>query len=292
MKKFLLSLAAVGLALVAAARTPAQDDNKPLLVLSLPSVEALIKDIGYLGGVAGREGIERTVEDALKERAGGLKGLDRAKPIGLAVTTDGAGVQFLGFVPASDADGLLALLPFGTEDAGDGVKRIVAPLPVTLNLKSKGGWLFLSNQASTLEKLPDDPIKLLDGIEKQYDIGVRVFMQNIPPAVKFVVNASIQAGMKRGLRKGADESEEDFARREEVVKTSIDSIIKTINELDKITLGWSVDAAAKKLVMEGAATAKAGSDTAKRYAAQGDLRSAFGGFWQDNAVFSARPPAR
>ena len=54
----------------------------PLLVLSLPSVDALLQDIAYLGTVSGREGLEKLVEDQIKGKAGGLKGLDRAKPIG------------------------------------------------------------------------------------------------------------------------------------------------------------------------------------------------------------------
>jgi hypothetical protein len=287
-KKSLLSLAAVGLALVAAARTPAQEDNKPLLVLSLPSVEALIKDIGYLGGVAGHEGIEMMVEDAIKTNVGGLKGLDRSKPIGLAVTTDGAGFQALAFLPASDAESLLALLPpeLTPEDAGDGLKKIGAgPLPVYL--KSSGGWLFASNEEAALAKPPADPLKLLDGMDKQYDLGLRVFMQNIPPLAKGVAIASIRTGVQKGLVRKPDESDEDFERREKIVKQQIDTIVKTINELEKVTIGWSVDATAKKLVMEIAATAVEGSDTAKRYAAQGDLRSAFGGFWRDDAVFAA-----
>jgi hypothetical protein len=110
-KKFLISLAAAGLTLIAAARAPAQEDSKPVLVLSLPSVDALIKDIGYLGKVAGLEAIPMKVEDAIKDNAGGLKGLDRAKPMGIAATTDGASFQFLAFLPASDAEALLALSP-------------------------------------------------------------------------------------------------------------------------------------------------------------------------------------
>jgi hypothetical protein len=290
-KKFLLSLAAVGLALVAAARAPAQEDNKPLLVLSLPSVESLIKDIGYLGTVAGREGLEKIVEDAITDHAGGLKGLDRRKPIGLAASTDGGvGFQVLGFVPTSDAESLLSLLPPGAapEDVGDGVKKIARLVGgKDAFLKSKGSWLYVSNEASSLAKLPDDPLKLLDGMDKQYDLGLRIFMQNIPPFFKGLAITGIQAGVKRGLARKPDESDEEFARREKLVKTQIDTIVKTINELDKITLGWSVDASAKKLVMEVTATATAGSDTAKRYAAQADVRSAFGGFWRDDAVFSA-----
>src|SRR2546427_333761 len=83
-----------------AAGAPAKEENKPLLVLSLPSVDALLKDIAYLGTVSGKEGLEKLVEDQIKGKAGGLKGLDRAKPIGLAATTDGASFQFLAFVPA------------------------------------------------------------------------------------------------------------------------------------------------------------------------------------------------
>ena len=99
MKKFLLSLAAVGLTLLAAARSPAQDDTKPIVVLSLPSADALLKNIAYLGAATGNAD-QKKVEDVIKE-AGGLKGLDRSKPIGLALTI-GTPVQFLGFMPVSD----------------------------------------------------------------------------------------------------------------------------------------------------------------------------------------------
>src|SRR5262249_40597355 len=168
-KKLLLSLAAVGMTLIAAARSPAQDENKPLLVLTLPSVDSILKNVGCVGALAGKEGLDKMVEQQIKEKAGGLKGLDRGKPIGIAATTDGASFQFLAFLPASDAESLLALSPLPAEDAGDGVKKIATPIGGGAFLKSKGAWLFASNDASSLAKLPDDPTKLLDGMDKQYD---------------------------------------------------------------------------------------------------------------------------
>jgi len=296
-KKFLFSLAALGLTLIAAAAAPAQDskagDNKPLLVMSLPSVDALMKDLEYLGKVTGAEALHMKFEDAIDMYAGGLKGLDRGKSIGLAATTDGANFQFLAFLPATDADALIALSPMPAEDVGDGLKKISTPFGRDIFLKTKGSWLLASNEASSLATVPADPAKLLDGMDKQYDLGVRIYMQNIPPAYKGMAVGAIRLGASQGMaRKKPGESEESYASRKKLVNQQIDALVKTINELDQITLGWSVDAPAKKLVMEISATAKEGSDTAKKYAEQKDLRSNFAGFWKDDAVFSALAAAK
>jgi hypothetical protein len=111
-------------------------------------------------------------------------------------------------------------------------------------------------------------------------------MQNVPADLKTTLGGFITEQAKASLKQGPSESPEDFARREAAVTAQAGALVKMLNELDQITLGWSVDAEAKKLVMDVSVTATAGSDTAKRYAEQADVRSAFGGFWRDDAVFS------
>ena len=85
---------------------------------------------------------------------------------------------------------------------------------LSLEVAARSQGLAGEDEASSLAKLPADPTKLLDGMDKQYDVGLRIFMQNIPPLYKGLALAGIQSGVKSSLKPKEDEAPEDFARRE------------------------------------------------------------------------------
>ena len=96
-KKILLSLLAVTLFAASSARCLAKEDNatdagnKPVAVLSIAGYDRLMSDIDFIGGLADNPDLGKNLEGMIKlfTQGQGLAGLDRKRPLGLTVTTDG-----------------------------------------------------------------------------------------------------------------------------------------------------------------------------------------------------------
>ena len=283
MKKTLISTLAATLMIVAAARAPAQE-TKPVAVVSLPSLGELMKDVAYLGGLADQPQAGAMAQMFAQQ----AEGLDKSKPMGIAVNSNDDGYTPILFIPVTDVDKLIASLPklgVQTEDAGDGVTKLTVVF-WSAYLKAKGGWAFVAQKAESLTKLPDNPLNWLGGLEKKYDVGMRVNLQNIPKEDRAEAIKAINFGVKAALRQNPDESDKDFALRKELVEKQVDTLIAMINDLDQVTMGWTIDIAAKQVVFEIAITALKDSKTAKQLAQNRNLRTDFSGFLQDDAVLS------
>ncbi len=99
MKKTFLS--AMAIALLLGARANAQDEMKPLIVVSLSNYQEMIDDLDFVGQVSGTPDMGKGLEGLLSlvTQGQGLVGLDKKKPWGLAASTDGVSFQILGFLP-------------------------------------------------------------------------------------------------------------------------------------------------------------------------------------------------
>src|SRR5262245_2110382 len=94
-----LALLAIALGTLAAAQPLANaQDIKPVVTVSVTSYDAIVKDAAYVGKVVGVEGLDKTIEGAVTKFAGGLDGLDKSKPMGFVLTTDGLSFSGMGFV--------------------------------------------------------------------------------------------------------------------------------------------------------------------------------------------------
>ena len=108
---------------------------KPVVVVSLAGYDELMSDVDFLGQVTGLPMLSATmVEQSLNmaTQNQGLKGLDKKKPWGGAVMTDGADFRFVVFAPVSDVKALVEAFagpPFGfsATDAGNGVVQVQGP---------------------------------------------------------------------------------------------------------------------------------------------------------------------
>lgn len=281
MKRSLVSALSVVVALAVAARTPAAE-QKPLVVVTFPSFDALMEDVKYVGTLSGTPELADMAKAAIFFTAGGLNGLDKANPIGMAVTTDGEATYFVGFVPVESLDKLLEsikpLMPVEPEDAGDGVKKIDAGFQ-TIYIKEKGKWAYISTDTGALDAAPDDPLSHIGELSKSYDIGARAYVQNLPQEwIDFAMGA-IEQGLDQGLVQMEGESDEAFEKRQEMAEAQLDMIKEMVGDLDQFTIGLSLDSAEKKAYLDFSITAKSGSKTAEEFAASyEDLTTAFGAF--------------
>lgn len=295
MKSILASLLALGLALAPAASSWAQQapvaQMKPILVVAFSGYDAFKDDLNFIGSLAGNPALADLLEQKLEAETGGqgLAGLDKTRPWGAAVRTDGLQIQPLALLPVDDLEklfGAVAGMIPDPEDAGDGVWEIAAG-PVSVFVKQQGKWALIGQTKESLRNLPEDPAKLLAPLASQYDLALRLSMQNIPPMFRQMAADQIRLGMILAIRPQDGEDDEQFAQRRKIVERQIEATITALSDLDELSIGLSIDGENRKAVVDLSSTAVVGSKTAELLAAVSTEKSAFSGFTLPGALISA-----
>ncbi|MGC4006017.1 MAG: hypothetical protein QM811_24010 [Pirellulales bacterium] len=274
------------LALLIGSVAVARAQGKPVFVVSVAGYDAVMADIDYLGAVVGQNRVNSAqIEGGFKLFTGG-KGpdmIDRKAPWGFAVLTAGSeDFHSLVFLPIKDFDGFLTVAGnFGNapSDEENGVKSMQFRGGPQVYFKPQNGFVYFSDKLAALKTLPADPVALLGGLPKDYDIGLRAHVQNVPTEQRKQWMGFIRQGMEQGLRRNQDEDENAFAMRKKLVESQMVQFEKAINELETLSVGLNIDGAAKNVALEAAVVAKPGSDIATHPS----TTSRFGGFMQADA---------
>ncbi len=299
MKKTVLSVLALALVLGTSVFAKAQDaekaEMKPVVVVSFAGYAELKRDLEYLGTVSGNPDMANNLEGLLMlfTQNQGLAGLDQDRPWGLALSLGDGGIAppaGLVFLPVSDLQkllGSLAALTGEPEDKGDGVWEIKKDAN-SVYVKESDGWAFLSQTAEGLGKLPADPLALLGGLEKKYDLAVQLNIQNIPQALRDMgadlLKRQVEAGLQQATENSDDETQAELQAK--VARAQLEMLAKAINELDQITLGWAIDSEGKRTLLDLNLTALEGSETAKQLALVTNSASKFAGFLLPDAMLN------
>jgi hypothetical protein len=286
-KKTVLSTLVVAL-LLGAVRAPAQE-VQPLVVVSFPSVQEVLKDIDYLGSLGGQQNLGQAIEGAMLIFAGGLRGVDRSKPCGLAVGFDGSDFPAVAFVPVTDFGQVIALVEQFTgekaRDGGNGVREISFGSNV-FYARSQNGWAYIARDAQHLQRFTGDPLKLLGDLAKQYDIAASVHVQSIPEPFRQLALAGLEQGVRDSLRQEEGESDEAFQQRKQLVEEQVQQLRTLLDELDQITLGLSIDRDQRKAFLDLSLTAKPDGDLAAEFATWSELTCSVAGFDMRGAIAS------
>lgn len=309
MKKIFLSALGVALLVTASARAVAQDEMKPLIVVSLANYQEMIDDLDFIGSVSGTPDMGKGLEGLLSliTQGQGLVGLDKTKPWGFAASTDGVTFQILGFLPIRELDKFLTAIggiAGEPEDVGDGAWKLELA-GQGLYLKQKGDWTFLSLGAEFLQDLPDDPVKLLAGLDKKYDFAVQVSVQNIPEIFRQLIIEQVKIGLEQGFEggipgldmiPGADalpnldalpqlsEDQQKLAR--ELARQQMDAIAEMMDDTELVTLGLKVDRESGKILGDLSMSVVPDSDAAKDLAKMSTGKTRYGGFIIPDAALS------
>ena len=283
------SIAALALVLILAARAQSQD-AKPIAVVSIASVNELMADANYLIGAAGQQGFAGLIPLIVDPQ---LNGIDRTKPIGAYVTMEGIqnpledlpGIVL--FVPVTDANAVIQTLQLlfsaQIEDTNNGLKKVDLGDAEPNYLKIQDGWLFGSNKAEQLADLPQDPGKLLDGLDESHDLGIRINVQNIPKAFRDLAVMQIKEGYQGAL--GALQDGNDATT--EIGNLGLENLETLIQDSNQMTFGMSIDKEKKNLSLDFSYTAVPGSALAKQMATASAAKTAFGGFRLPGAALTA-----
>lgn len=281
----------LSVALFCPAQQAAAQEAKPLVTLSFSGYDALMADIDYIGKLGGNAELAKGLENILTAttQGKGLEGLDKARPLGLVVlpkpdaTTPEARV--FAFLPVSDLNKLLSALEafqVETSDGPNGSKQLAIPNgPPGLFIKQIGNWAYLTNDPSDFDAAPADPVALLGGSEKKYDVALRLLAKNLPDEMRTALIQQVEMLFQFVTMQAPNEvSAAQF-------KQAVEQIKRLINETDTVTLGFVINDKAGKTYLDVEFTAKPGTELAQQMAQIKKAPSAYAGFYVPEATLTA-----
>ncbi len=262
---------------------------KVLAVVAGARYEKLIGDISFLGSLAGKPEAGQMVEGGLSlfTQGKGANAIDKSKPWGVIVQTDGAGFYPVGCLPIGKASDVLDVAKaYGAEikDGENGTKEMVMPNHRSLFVKAQNDMVYISIAASSLSRLPANPQELLTRMVGDYDLSAAVSVKNIPEGYRQFAMQAMQAGLQQGMKQLPGESDEDYAQRQRMAEGQIAQMTRMINEIDSIKFGWAVDSKQQRTYLDFTYQFMPGSKMAQQVAAYGQPRTNFAGFFQPNAA--------
>ena len=298
----LTAAALAALAGVAAAEPPA-----PAVVVQVKPVSRVLTDlkemIRQVGGPAMGNDMVKEFEGDLKRGLGdkGFEGLDVNRPIAVYVVLkekpeDAAAVVLLPATDEKELLGFLERIQIQTEAVKDkkGVYKLALPeelFPKASHLQfADGGWAYLTLNDGE----PTDPKNLVPVGELLKDAGPALVAAKVYPGrvpAKMAADALDQLDQTAGMIKGflaAGQGPEMKVLRTfleqgpKLVRRYAETALK---EVDEVGLTFTFDAAGGDTVTELTVAPKAGTPTAKAYAAVAPTTNRFAGVLGKNAAF-------
>lgn len=256
------------------------EDTKPVLVVSFPSYEKLMADIDFLGQLTGQPNRSQQIEALVQvfTQGQGLKGLDKTKPWGAALLSHGSELTPVAFLPVTNAKDLvdaLASVLGPAEDVG-GVLKVTPQSAPPMCIRESKGWAFLTKEADS--PLPDDPMKLLSGLNSEYDVAARAYLQNVPAEQRKSALEQLKGFMNMAATMQQHGSPMMAELRRKNMEEQLRAIEQFVNEAEQLTLGWNIDTKLKTTHFDFTITAKPGTDLDKQMQLLTDTRSDFAGF--------------
>jgi hypothetical protein len=264
---------------------------KTLAVVAMNSYDEIVSDVNFAGSLADRPETGQMIDGmiSLFTQGKGLVGVDKSKPWGVVVQTDGLQMMPIGCLPVTSLDQLLSIgVPFGLQvtENSDGIKVITLPNQQTIYAKAKDGWAFVSMSADTLAYAPANPMALLSKLVADYDMAAQISIQNAPEMYRQQAISALQAGLKEGLEQKPDESDEQFQARQKLAEGQMDQIVKMIKEVDDVTIGWAIDSQQQRAFADFTYRFLPDSKMAKQLSSYGQPQTNFAGFYKSDAALT------
>ena len=264
-------------------------EMKMVAAIACTNYDHLMNDVNFIGSLIGQPNISQGVEGQLAMMTGGkgLAGVDKSKPWGLILQSDG--MQFLPVVclPVTNGDEVVATIAtVGGEvkDTNGGLKQLSLPDGKSIFIKNAGGWSFMAQNEASLARVPKNPEVAFSNLLKSYDVAAHAAVQNVPPMYRQMAILTLQAAMQQQLLRQPQESDEDFAARRKKIQDQMQQTVEQVQQLDTLTFGLLVDEAKKNNVLEFTYKVVPDGTLAKQFAAYGEPKTNFAGFRQANAA--------
>ncbi|MDA7977428.1 MAG: hypothetical protein MPJ50_01505 [Pirellulales bacterium] len=284
MKRISTMVLALVMAAMFATRTQAQ--MKPLVTFSVASYDEMMADLDYLAGMSGQPVLPSAQIAGILQLMAGVSDpgsfFATENPTGVIIGVDGDRFPTLAFLPIKDPDTLFAVLgsvlPVAPQDVGNGVSKYDVPGGPSVFVKAEGDWLFAAQSADDLSDLPANPASILGDLPTNYNFGVTAHLQNIPSEYR----EQALAGLMEGLNSIPGQTDAQV----EMMQAQIGAMEQLFEELDKLSIGFAIDADEKTIYLDINMSAVPGSSLARQMQTSTELTTQFGGFVRDNAMLS------
>jgi hypothetical protein len=277
--------------LVPLAYAAAQPKAKaPAVVLSVAGADALLGDVVYLTETAGVGDVGRL---AALMATPYTTCLDKDKPLGVCLSVEDGRPMGMAFVPVKDLKLLLAALKAQVgepKELDNGVFEIAGDKPQPVFIRQRGIWAFVSNSRDSLANVPEDPVGLLGGLNKEYTIAARVNVQSIPEEIRKMAVEQVRRGFAEGMQKNLPDRQREVAKK--IGESWVKTIVSLIQDVEFVTLGFKADAKTQKTFLDFSVTAVAGTELAKQMALTQSGPSAFAGFLTSNGAVNLHVNAK
>lgn len=290
MKRLLLVVAAA-----AALLAPCSDQglaqepgDLPVLVVCLRSYDAFLENVNYVGSkaimddatflgkiaklttaVTGGEAIE--IDKA--------EGIDRSKPLGMAIYSHGSSVRQLSFMAATDPEAVFAWLKpvVGEVSRNDAGIYEIKSDRVTAFVKVDNGWMVWAFSPDHLDDLPD-PLKAFDDLPGRYAAAMRVNFGNVPEDLRSIAIDQLRARLE-SAEVPAGESPAQSALRKETSALAGRMLDRIAHEAEHVTMGANFAEGAPLVNGQLVVKPTAGASLAKHVSELGPQTTRFGGLF-------------
>lgn len=287
------AVALAGLAVFAAVPATAQEKlqspgsdaatletTKPVLVVTLGSINKLMQDINYVTSAVGQP------------QAGGMftmlagtfsQGIDMTEPIGVLVPLVGGVPQPIAVIPTSDVKAVLKRMEAqtGPADELDDGTLVVAVGANTVYIRQLGNWAALAPQKDLLSLAPADPSKLFAGMGNDFDLAFRLQMQQVPAQTRSMLVAQIRQGFEQAMER---QGNEDAEAARKMAEGTMKQLEQFINDTDELMFGLNIDQPGQQVAIEVSFTAVPGTKLASMYGGQQPIPSQFASVIRDDAA--------
>jgi hypothetical protein len=268
---------------------PATGEMKTFALVAVNSYQKLMGSVSFLGSLVGMPDANRVAEAQVLQliQDKGLGAIDKARPWGALLQTDGAGFSMYGLIPTAKPDDLFAVVAangIAVNQTPTGLRQLNLPNGMTVFAKSDAGWTLISESEQSLARTPADFQADLTRLANEYDIGVRLLVSNLPEMARQMVLGGIRSGAEMALRPQPGETPEQTDARRQAAEARIKDFEQIFQEIDKLTVGMKIDTQGQKAYFDTAIEAVPGTDLGKQMQAQGESRTNFAGFRQSNAA--------
>ncbi|WP_246112908.1 hypothetical protein [Allorhodopirellula solitaria] len=252
----------------------------PVVVVTVGSVNQMTQDLNYLTGALGQP----QVGGMFAMMAGTFtQGIDTSQPVGVLVPLVDGAPEPIALIPTADVKTVLKRLEdkTGPADELDDGTLVVAVGANTIFIRQVGNWAVLARNRRVLDQAPADPSSVIAQMGADYDLAVRLDMQQIPNSVREALVAQIRQGFDQAM---SQQQGEDAESTRQYAQQSMDQLEQMISQTDDVMFGIDIDSAGKRIVLDGSFTALPGTKLAAMYADQKPIPSAFSMVVRDDAA--------
>lgn len=254
--------------------------QRPLLVVHVAALDKVLQQLQTNFKDIDRADVNDAFNERLSTNAGGLKGLDRSKPFGVALFLTAAlppqPVPVV-YAPVSDFKDLIKTLELGpmtikrqaidpaaTGNAAAGERyTLTMAQGGTREIVVRDGYAFLSPNDGFLDGDVASLAKLAPRLGSQYDVAIAIDLKTVSPLVRDVFLGMLRAQSQAELQRRDDEPMSQYIIRKANGLSTLELIEHVLTDGESLTLGAKLREGTSNTILELNVAATPDSDFAQ-----------------------------